>query len=155
MTRRIRPVALALLAALALPACGGDGSPSASPAPSTESSAPASTSPLSPAASPTSSWPAGCPSPAAPQPGWTLITATVSGGKVTPPRKTYDVTLRSIVRLLVTADVEDEVHLHTYDRRAKTTPGCPVAIDFEAGIGATVEVELEEAGLHLFEVRAR
>jgi len=147
----------ALLALLAVTACNGDGSPSASESPSvTPSSVPTTTlATTEPTASATPSWPAGCASPMALPAGATVITATVSGGKVTPPRKTYDVKLRSIVRLLVTADVADEVHLHTYDRHAPTKPGCPAVIDFEAGIPASVEVELEDAGLHLFQVRAR
>ena len=74
---------------------------------------------------------------------------------MTPPRTTHDVKLKSIVRIVVTADVTDEVHLHSYDRRADVTPSCPGVIDFEAGIPGSVEVELEDAGVHLFQVRAR
>ena len=153
--RRTGPVA-ALVMLLALTACNGDGSPRASDSPSPTTPAPVTTTSLATAsASPTPDWPAGCPSPQALQAGWTVITADVTGGKVSPPRKTYDVKLKSVVRLIVTADVVDEVHLHTYDRHAPTKPGCPAVLDFEAGIPATVEVELEDAGLHLFQVRAR
>ena len=157
---RTTGVAIALAGALALTACTDDGSPnpSASAPPPTTSpptSAPPATTPpgTTPPATPT--WPAGCASPAALPAGATVIEATVAGGKVSPPRKTYDVKLKSIVRLLVTADVADEVHLHSYDRHVDTKPGCPASLDFEAGIPGTVEVELEDAGLHLFEVRAK
>lgn len=153
--RRTAPVA-ALVMLLALTACNGDGSPRASDSPSPTTPAPVTTTSLgTPATSPTPDWPTGCPSPQPLQAGWTVITADVTGGKVTPPRKTYDVKLNTVVRLVVTADVVDEVHLHTYDRRAPTKPGCPAVLDFEAGIPATVEVELEDAGLHLLQVRAR
>lgn len=155
MMRRIGPAAA--LAVLALTACTDDGSPSASPSPSTAPPTASATPSATPAvhSSPTPTWPAGCASPPALTPGATVIRATVAGGQVSPPRRTYDVKLKSVVRLLVTADVADEVHLHSYDRHAGTKPGCPAHIDFEAGIAGTVEVELEDAGLHLFDIRAK
>ena len=151
----MRRTGLAALALLTLTACdSGGGTPT--PSPSVTTPAAATTSATgSPHSMPTPTWPAGCPSPMALPAGATVITATVSGGKVTPPRRTYDVKLRSVVRLMVTTDTPDELHLHTYDRKTALTPGCPGVIDFEAGIAGSVEAELEDAGLHLFQVRAR
>lgn len=148
--RRTAPAAA--LGLLTLTACGGGGSPAPSPSVTTPAAGTTSAS-GSPASTP--SWPAGCASPMALPAGATVITATVSGGNVTPARRTYDVKLRSVVRIMVTSDAADELHLHTYDRKAALTPGCPGVIDFEAGIAGSVEVELEDAGLHLFQVRAR
>jgi hypothetical protein len=147
----------ALLALLALTACNGDGSPGASPTATTPAAVPPTTAPATsaPPTTPAATWPAGCASPTALPAGATVVSATVSGGKVSPASKVYDVKLKSVVRILVTADVADEVHLHTYDRHADTKPGCPAALDFEAGIPGTVEVELEDAGLRLFQIRAQ
>ena len=152
----MRGTLLATAAALLLvTACDGDGSPSASPSPSVTTPAPVTTSVAPSSSSPTPTWPAGCASPMALPAGATVITAVVSRGAVTPPRKTYDVKLRGVVRIMVTSDVADELHLHTYDRKTELKPGCPGVIDFEAGIAGTVEAELEDAGLHLFQVRAQ
>lgn len=151
--RRIAPAIVAL--ALALTACDG-GDPTAEPTTPPPASSPTSAAPTTaPATSAAPSWPAGCASPPALPAGATVVEATVTGGRVSPPRRTYDVKLGSTVRLLVTADVADEVHLHSYDRRADTKPGCPAALDFEATIPGSVEVELEDAGVHLLQVRAR
>ena len=152
---RTTGVAIALAGVLALTACTDDGSTTPPPSASAPTTTPPASATTTPPASPTPTWPTGCASPMALPSGAIVIEATVAGGKVSPPRKTYDVKLKSIVRLLVTADVADEVHVHSYDRRVDTKPGCPAAIDFEAGIPGTVEVELEDAGLHLFEVRAQ
>lgn len=155
MLSNVATVVLAALAVTALAACGGDGSPAASPSATTPAPV-TTTASLSPTASPTGSpWPAGCRSPMAMPAGATVIAATVSGGTVSPPRRTYDVELKSLVRLVVTSDKADELHLHTYDRKAILQPGCPGVIDFEAGIPGSVEVELEHAGVHVLQVRAR
>ncbi|MGQ0744439.1 MAG: hypothetical protein ACT4OS_08925 [Acidimicrobiales bacterium] len=53
------------------------------------------------------------------------------------------VALGEAVRLLVTADTADEVHLHTYDLRAAVGPGQVGQIDFVATIGGRHELELE------------
>ena len=57
--------------------------------------------------------------------------------------------LGSVVRLVVEADVSDEVHVHGYDLSAEVTPGQPAIIEFMVDIPGVVEVELEDAGLEL------
>lgn len=57
--------------------------------------------------------------------------------------------LGSVVRLVVEADVSDEVHVHGYDLFAEVTPGMPATIEFTADIPGVFEVELEDAGLEL------
>ena len=56
------------------------------------------------------------------------------------------------VRILVDADVSDEVHLHGYDLMADVTPDEPARIDFVANAPGVFEVELEGAGKLLFEL---
>jgi hypothetical protein len=51
------------------------------------------------------------------------------------------------VLLIVTADVEDEVHLHGYDLPAAVAPGQPARIRFDANLVGEFEIELEERGV--------
>ncbi|HEU0133023.1 MAG TPA: hypothetical protein VFQ85_18745 [Mycobacteriales bacterium] len=150
--RRLVPAAAAL-ALLALTACSDDGEPTATGSPSaavtTATTAPATSAPASATAS-------GPSCPAAPEPpaGTTVITATVTKGKVTTEHEQWSVKTGTPVRIAVTADVADEVHVHSYDKKQDTTPGCPTALDLVANIPGSVEVELEDAGLELFTLKA-
>jgi hypothetical protein len=56
----------------------------------------------------------------------------------------YDVDEGKEVILIVTADVEDEVHLHGYDLAADVAPGNPARITFTADDVGEFEIELEE-----------
>lgn len=56
------------------------------------------------------------------------------------------------VRLVVEADVSDEVHVHGYDLLADVTPDEPAVIVFRADAPGVFEVELEGAGLPLLEL---
>jgi hypothetical protein len=56
------------------------------------------------------------------------------------------------VRLIVHADVSDEVHLHGYDLTADVTPQAAARIDFVANAAGRFEVELEGAGDPLLEL---
>jgi FtsP/CotA-like multicopper oxidase with cupredoxin domain len=140
---RVLP-ALALAAALAgLTACGSDvpSSGSAGTAPSAAGS-PGET------GSPDQTTHAG--SPPASQDGTAqVITLTVTGGKVSGATGRVDVKLGSQVKLQVTADVPDEVHVHGYDLMKDTVPGEPVTVAFTADIPGVFEVELENAKLPL------
>lgn len=57
------------------------------------------------------------------------------------------------VRFSVTADVEDEIHVHAYDITMATEPGKPVEFDFQATITGIAEIELEGAGVQIAELR--
>lgn len=143
--------ALALLAATLLAACGGDSDPAASPTPSPTTPVAVTT---SPATSPSPSGGPGCPIRTSPDPATTVITATVTGKTVTTEKHTYSVKLGTRVRLAVTANTVDEVHVHSYDLHEATVPGCPTGIEFVANVPGTVEVELEKAKVHVFEIKA-
>jgi hypothetical protein len=146
---------LAALALLALGGCSSNGgtSPTATTAPP-PTTTPATTPGTTPATAPTTPTGPSCPAAPALPDGATVITATVAKGKVTTAHAQWSVKLGGKVRVAVTADVADEVHVHSYDKKADTTPGCPTAIDFTANIPGTVEVELESAKLHLFDIKA-
>lgn len=54
------------------------------------------------------------------------------------------------VRITVTSDVEEEVHVHGYDLRADVAPGEPAVIEFVADASGVFEVELERSHVLLF-----
>jgi hypothetical protein len=62
------------------------------------------------------------------------------------------VSMGTMVEIRVTADVEDEVHVHGYDLMQDVQPGAAAAIDFDATIAGIFEVELESRGLLLFQL---
>jgi hypothetical protein len=87
-----------------------------------------------------------------PVPDRTVIEVTYRDGAVQGPTS-FTVTQGDRVRLLVRADVSDEVHFHGYDLSADVTPQDPATIDFVANAAGVYEVELEGAGEPLFELK--
>lgn len=59
------------------------------------------------------------------------------------------------VRLVVRADLSDEVHLHGYDISRRIRPGVPTLIVFRATVVGQFEVELEERHVQLAEIEVR
>jgi hypothetical protein len=101
----------------------------------------------------TTSSPTGSPSPTeSPEPPErTVIEVTYRDGAVQGPTS-FTVTQGDRVRILVHADVSDEVHFHGYDLMADVTPDEPAQIDFVANAAGEYEVELEDLGEPLFEL---
>ncbi len=64
----------------------------------------------------------------------------------------YDVPLGEEVRIRVTSTFADEVHVHSYDLFAELEPDVPGRITFVADVPGVFEVELENAGVPLFEL---
>jgi hypothetical protein len=54
--------------------------------------------------------------------------------------------------LMVTSDVEDEVHVHGYDLVAEVAPDQPAHISFHADFAGEFEVELEESTVPIAEL---
>ena len=77
------------------------------------------------------------------------LTLTVANGKVTGDTGRIKVKLGSVVRLVVTSDVADEVHVHTYDKHLDLAVGQTGTLTFTANIPAIVEIELERSKLLL------
>ncbi|HEX6145205.1 MAG TPA: hypothetical protein VF083_00415 [Acidimicrobiia bacterium] len=79
------------------------------------------------------------------------IDVTVSAGEVTgPDRFGFDV--GDQVSVWVLSDIDDEIHVHGYDRYFETVAGTPFEIDFAADVPGIFEVELESSHLPLFEL---
>jgi len=86
-----------------------------------------------------------------PEPDRAVIEITYRNGAVQGPT-TFTVTQGDRVRILVHADVSDEVHFHGYDLTADVTPDEPARIDFVANAAGVYEVELEDLGEPLIEL---
>jgi hypothetical protein len=85
------------------------------------------------------------------EPERTVIEVTYRDGAVEGPTS-FTVTQGDRVRIVVHADVSDEVHFHGYDLMADVTPEEPARIDFVANAAGVYEVELEGLGKPLFDL---
>ncbi|NHC43716.1 cupredoxin domain-containing protein [Motilibacter aurantiacus] len=80
------------------------------------------------------------------------VKVTIAGGKVTPPPSHVDVKKGTVVRIIVTSDVDDELHVHGYDVEGELPAGSPGSIEFTADETGSFEVETHESGLLLFQL---
>ena len=83
------------------------------------------------------------------------IQVAVKDGKVTPPTHREPVAKGDTVKLVVTTDTADEVHVHGIDIEKKTPPGKPITITFVAKDPGIYEVETHESGLQLLQLEVR
>ena len=74
------------------------------------------------------------------------IEVTFANGSVVGGARTLSVPLNGKVRLKVTSDVADEVHVHTYDVMADVAAGETVTLEVDATIPGRHEVEMEDQG---------
>ena len=146
MTRRTACL-LTMAAALLVAGCGGD-EPSATPS---ESSAPPSS--AAPPSTPASS--SAPPSSTESAFDGTVIEVAVRDGKVRPPTRRVEVPEGGAVRLLVTSDVADELHVHGFDIEQELPAGEQVTLDFTADQTGLFEVETHETGLQLVQLEVR
>jgi heme/copper-type cytochrome/quinol oxidase subunit 2 len=79
----------------------------------------------------------------------TRIDVTVRNGRVTAPSQPK-VALGSEVEIHVSADVDEEVHVHGYDLKRDVSPAAPADIRFTPDVPGVFEVELEHSGQLLF-----
>jgi hypothetical protein len=131
-SNHVRAWALAAALAVAPIACGGgDGPASTTTSPTTAAQA-TSTVPTTAAAT-TSTTEA-----------VRLIEVTYAGGQVAGGVQRTPVRLGEKVRLRVSSDVADEVHVHTYDVKVAVAAGQTAELDLIASIPGRHEVELEK-----------
>jgi len=77
------------------------------------------------------------------------VSITVSGGEVTGVEPRTPVELGARVRLTITSDVTDEVHVHGYDITTAVPAGQPVNVELVADQAGIFEVELHDSRLVL------
>jgi hypothetical protein len=89
------------------------------------------------------------------QPAAQQIRIVVRGGKPVGGVKDVTVDKNGRVVIVITSDVEDELHLHGYNLKRDLTPGVTERLPFKATINGTVEAELEDRGLPLVRITTR
>ena len=77
------------------------------------------------------------------------INVTVAGGKVSGPTGLVKVAKGTRLRITVTSDAADEVHVHVYDLRQAVSANASASVEFVADKPGVIEVELESAKLVL------
>jgi FtsP/CotA-like multicopper oxidase with cupredoxin domain len=74
---------------------------------------------------------------------------SVKGGVISGDVKSIEVAKGDTVRIVVSSDVEDEIHLHGYDIEKEAGPGKPARFEFKADVEGAFELEshvAEDAG---------
>ena len=83
------------------------------------------------------------------------IEVVFAGGQVVGGPGRHTARLGERVRLRVTSDVSDEVHVHTYDQRADVGPGRVAELEVTASVPGRHEVELERMHKRLLTLEVR
>jgi hypothetical protein len=74
---------------------------------------------------------------------------SVKGGVIAGDVKSIEVAKGDTVRIVISSDVEDEIHLHGYDIEKEAAPGKPARFKFKADVEGAFELEshaAEDAG---------
>ena len=105
--------------------------------------------------SPTSGAGSGSSSPSADTEQAVEISVAVTDGKVEPKPRRVEVAKDSQVRLIVTSDVDDELHVHGYEVEAELEAGRPTTVELVADQTGIFEVETHESELELLQLEVR
>ncbi len=89
----------------------------------------------------------------APPPAPAVPEIDIEGGKPAGGIKKIEVSKGDTVRFKVTSDVADEIHVHGYDLMKDVEAGGSVTFEFKATIDGRYEVELENAGEQIADLR--
>lgn len=85
----------------------------------------------------------------------TEISVAVADGKVDPAPRRVEVPKDSQVRLIVTSDVDDELHVHGYEVEEELEAGRPTTVELTADQTGIFEVETHESELELLQLVVR
>ena len=83
------------------------------------------------------------------------VRVRVENGDVSPAPHRVKVDEGQTVRLRVSSDVADEVHVHGVDKSAAVAAGGTATVTFVADQQGVFEVELEDAGLQLLQLQVQ
>ncbi len=83
------------------------------------------------------------------------ISVRISDGKVEGVPARVEVDRGTPVRIEVTSDRGDELHVHGYDKTVQLPAGSPAAVAFVADVPGVFEVETHDSGLLLFQLVVR
>lgn len=112
------------------------------------------TTPATPSTSGAASSPSGSPSPTEEERDQVVeVRVSVADGKVKPATRRVEVERDSQVRLLITSDVDDDVHVHGYDIEATLEAGRTTTVELVADQQGVFEVETHDGGLTLLQLQ--
>jgi hypothetical protein len=83
------------------------------------------------------------------------LRVTVRGGEPLGGIQHLTVRQGERVRVRVTSDVRDHIHVHGYDLMRDVAPGTPAMIQFRATLTGRFEIELEDRGTPIAELEVR
>ncbi len=83
------------------------------------------------------------------------IEVDVTDGTVDTAEDTVEVAVGGTVRVTVTSDVDDEVHVHGVDRTVDLSAGVPATLEFTVDEPGVFEVETHGSHLLLFQLIVR
>jgi hypothetical protein len=81
------------------------------------------------------------------------IRVTVRGGSPQGGIARVTVERGDRVRIVVRSDTADHVHVHGYDLMRDVAPGAPAQFAFVADLAGAFEIELEDSGIQIAELR--
>jgi Flp pilus assembly protein TadG len=87
--------------------------------------------------------------------GPVAVKVAVKDGKVEPPTHRVDVKVGQKVRLTVTSDQDDELHIHGVDIEKPLHAGRPLTVEFAENQSGVFEVETHESNLQLVQLEVR
>ncbi len=153
----VRRIALVLVLAALSAACGGTAEDTTTtlapattaPEAASTTAAPASTTTTEPATTPTTE-PATTSTTAGPVVA--VVDIAVTGGTVEQVER-FEVPLDGTVRVTVTADAPEEIHVHGYDLHTDVAPDTEAVLEFDAVIPGVFEIELEGSGVLIAELQ--
>lgn len=85
--------------------------------------------------------------------GVVQINVAVKNHKVSPRASVHKVARGKTVRIVVTTDKPDEVHVHGFNKEVETVAGRPTTIQFTANLTGRFEVETHKSNLQLFQLQ--
>ncbi len=83
------------------------------------------------------------------------VSVSVQDGEVDPPTQRVEVEQGQQMRLIVTSDVDDQIHVHGFDVEAELQAGQPATVEFVADQTGLFEVETHETELLLLQLEIR
>jgi FtsP/CotA-like multicopper oxidase with cupredoxin domain len=79
------------------------------------------------------------------QPALTTFNYVINNGQITSGPDTITLKQGDAVKIEVTSDTNDELHLHGYNKEIELEPNKPTSIDFNANLTGRFELELHKA----------
>lgn len=80
------------------------------------------------------------------------LTAAIAKGNVTPSAERIEVKVGTIVKITVTTDAEDELHVHGYDKKLTVIPSQARTLTFLADKTGRFEIEFHKADKLIYQL---